>query len=101
LPTYYDACSLVVIEAMACGLPSITTKYNGVAGIISNGQNGYIIDHPPDPEELASKMRALLSSKHRHEMAEEAIKTSKSYTLEQNHHRMIDLFNQVADANSH
>jgi UDP-glucose:(heptosyl)LPS alpha-1,3-glucosyltransferase len=48
LPTYYDACSLVVIEAMASGLPSITTIYNGACGLIDEGKNGYIISHPPD-----------------------------------------------------
>ena len=26
LPTYYDPCSLVVFEALACGLPVITTR---------------------------------------------------------------------------
>ena len=29
LPTYYDPCSLVVFEALACGLPVITTACNG------------------------------------------------------------------------
>ena len=28
-PTYYDPCSLVVMEALACGLPVITTAQNG------------------------------------------------------------------------
>ena len=28
-PTYYDPCSLVVLEALACGLPVITTEQNG------------------------------------------------------------------------
>ena len=28
-PTFYDPCSLVALEALACGLPVITTRYNG------------------------------------------------------------------------
>ncbi len=30
-PTYYDPCSLVVLEALACGLPVITTVQNGAS----------------------------------------------------------------------
>jgi len=101
LPTYYDACSLVVIEAMACGLPPITTIYNGVAGIISDGHNGYVINHPPHPKELSEKMRVLLSREQRIRMSEEAIRTSKSLTMEENHRQMIEVFNQVAESNPH
>ena len=36
-PTFYDPCSLVVMEALACGLPVITTRYNGAAEVM----------HPP------------------------------------------------------
>ena len=28
-PTFYDPCSLVALEALACGLPVVTTRYNG------------------------------------------------------------------------
>ena len=101
LPTYYDACSLVVIEAMACGLPPITTVYNGVAGIISDGHNGYVINNPPHPKELSEKMRVLLSREQRIRMSEEAIRTSKSLTMEENHRQMIEVFNQVAESNPH
>lgn len=101
LPTYYDACSLVVIEAMACGLPPITTVYNGVAGIISDGHNGYVINHPPHSKELSEKMRVLLSREQRIRMSEEAIRTSKSLTMEENHRQMIEVFNQVAESNPH
>jgi UDP-glucose:(heptosyl)LPS alpha-1,3-glucosyltransferase len=99
LPTYYDACSLVVIEAMACGLPPITTVYNGVAGIITDGHNGYVINHPPHPEELSEKMRVLLSRERRVRMSEEAIRTSKSLTMEENHRQIIELCNRVAESN--
>jgi len=39
-PTFYDACSLVVLEALASGLPVITTRYNGAGWIISEGKEG-------------------------------------------------------------
>ena len=37
-PTFYDPCSHVVPEAMACGLPVITTKYNGASELMTPPQ---------------------------------------------------------------
>ena len=33
-PTFYDPCSLVVLEALACGLPVITTRANGASELL-------------------------------------------------------------------
>jgi glycosyltransferase involved in cell wall biosynthesis len=44
LPTLKDLFSLVVMEAMACGLPVLTTIYNGARELIREGENGYIFD---------------------------------------------------------
>lgn len=97
LPTYYDACSLVVIEAMACGLPSITTTSNGAAGIITDGKDGYIIPHPPGAQELAKKMQLLLDYEKRREMSREALRTGRSYSAKKNHQEMMRILGEVAD----
>ena len=96
LPTYYDACSLVVIEAMACGLPSITTEYNGAAGIISDGINGYIISHPPDASDLADKMLFLMDNKKRQKMSGEAALTGQEYSAERNHKEIMRLLEKAS-----
>jgi UDP-glucose:(heptosyl)LPS alpha-1,3-glucosyltransferase len=96
LPTYYDACSLVVIEAMAGGLPSITTEFNGASGIITNGKDGYIISHPPDSSDLADKMRLLMDNKKCREMSEEAVLTGQKYSAERNHKEMMKVLDEAA-----
>ncbi len=98
LPTYYDACSLVVIEAMASGLPVITTKYNGASGLISDGENGYVISHPPEPGELREKMQALLSHSRRISMAGRASTAVASYSVTANHKALIKVFDEVAES---
>ena len=95
LPTFYDACSLVVLEAMACGLPAITTISNGAAGIITHGKDGYVISHPPFPEELAEAMKALMSHDSLKQVSRQASLTGKRYTLEKNHREMIKVFNEA------
>jgi len=98
LPTFYDACSLVVFEAMACGLPCITTKANGAAGIITDGYDGFILDHPPQPEQLANKMALLLQPTQRERMGHAAAKTALDYTIERNHQGILRILNEVAGA---
>ena len=99
LPTYYDACSLVVIEAMASGLPSITTTANGAAGIITDEKDGYIIPHPPGSQDLAKKMQLLLDYEKRQEMSREALHTGQSYSAKKNHQEMMKILGEVAALN--
>ncbi|MDU2190441.1 MAG: glycosyltransferase family 4 protein [Klebsiella pneumoniae] len=44
LPTLYDPFPNVILEAMACGLPVITTTGCGGAEFIVDGHNGYVCD---------------------------------------------------------
>jgi len=97
LPTFYDACSLVVLEAMAWGLPAITTEYNGASGVIETGVNGFVISHPPRPEELALRMSALLEEAERRRMGRDAALSMKGYSLCSNHERMLRIFDDVAE----
>ncbi len=98
LPTFYDACSLVVFEAMACGLPCITTKANGAAGIITDGLDGFILDHPPQPNELANKMALLLEPARRELMGTAAATKALQYTIERNHQDILRVLGEVAGA---
>ena len=95
LPTFYDACSLVVMEAMACGLPAITTTANGASGIITHGRDGYTISHPPDSNELAHAMKACFSQETLQCMSKEASLTGQRYSLKRNHLEMLRIFDEV------
>src|SRR5262249_34981442 len=56
-PTFYDPCSLVVLEALACGLPVITTKNNGAGELMHPPAEGYVVDDPHDLPILADRLR--------------------------------------------
>ena len=57
LPTIYDPFSNACLEALACGLPVITTRSNGFSEIIENGVHGSIVDHPGDLLALRDAVR--------------------------------------------
>lgn len=61
LPTIYDPFSNATLEAMAAGLPVITTKNNGVAELIQDGEEGFAIENPLDYNMLAEKIKSALA----------------------------------------
>lgn len=81
LPTWSDVWGLVVNEAMAFGLPVITTD-RCVAGaeLIRDGENGYLIP-VRDPEKLTSRICTLLQQDYR-KMGAAALETIRPYTVE-------------------
>jgi UDP-glucose:(heptosyl)LPS alpha-1,3-glucosyltransferase len=58
LPTLYDPFPNVILEAMACGLPVITSNTCGGAEFIRQGENGFVCD-ALDVTALAEAIRAL------------------------------------------
>jgi UDP-glucose:(heptosyl)LPS alpha-1,3-glucosyltransferase len=60
LPTLYDPCSNVVLEALACGTPVVTTAANGAAEFLTPGENGAIIPQPNDLAGLRAALAAFL-----------------------------------------
>lgn len=57
MPSQYEAYPLVVIEALASGLPVITTALAGSLDAVQPGVNGLLLQDPNDPAELADLLR--------------------------------------------
>lgn len=62
LPSLSEGLGRVLVEAMACGKPTIGTNVGGIPSLIHDGVNGFLIP-PNDPEALAEKLIYLLSNK--------------------------------------
>jgi UDP-glucose:(heptosyl)LPS alpha-1,3-glucosyltransferase len=60
-PTPYDAFGMVLTEAMACGLPVVSTPHAGAADLITDGVNGLIVTDANAVDELAAAMRRLVA----------------------------------------
>lgn len=60
-PTLYEPFGMVVLEAMAAGLPVITTRLAGVADVICAGEEGYLVADPLDVEAYAQALRDIFA----------------------------------------
>ncbi len=95
-PTFYDPCSLVVLEALACGLPVITSRYNGAAEVMHPPREGYVIDDPHNLDELVAALKQLLDPARRAACAQAARRTAAQWTFEHHYRQMLAVFAEAA-----
>jgi UDP-glucose:(heptosyl)LPS alpha-1,3-glucosyltransferase len=99
-PTYYDPCSLVVMEALACGLPVITTAQNGASELIKNGREGFVLSAPAARGELVAALEHMTGDGARIAMSQKASALGHSETFDVHVARLIAIFEEVSAARS-
>ena len=59
-PTFYDPCSLTTLEALARGLPVVTSRLNGASELIRLPGAGAVVDDPRDDAAFAKAVARVL-----------------------------------------
>jgi len=59
LPSFAEGVPVVLMEALATGIPVVATKVAGVAELVEDGVNGYLVS-PGDPRPLEESVARLL-----------------------------------------
>lgn len=97
-PTFYDPCSLVVLEALAAGLPVITSHYNGVSELLTDGVDGFVLEDPADVEAFLTKLEPLFDAGLRQRMGQAARKLALAHTLDHNCDEIEAVYREIATA---
>ena len=81
LPTLFEGFGLVIVEAMAAGLPVITTAHSIGEDLISQGENGYLVNvrSVEDLVDSITNLRSLTDEAYE-VMSNQAIQTAKLYS---------------------
>jgi UDP-glucose:(heptosyl)LPS alpha-1,3-glucosyltransferase len=95
LPTIYDPFSNACLEAMASGLPVITTAANGVAEIIEEGRSGAVISDPRDAPGLADRMADFLDPARREERRLATRTAAEAFPVAEHVKRVLALYEEV------
>jgi UDP-glucose:(heptosyl)LPS alpha-1,3-glucosyltransferase len=97
LPSYYDACSLALLEACACGLPVITTRHNGAAELLTDGREGRLINHADDTDALAEALLDLADPEVRARMSLHTVELTSRCSFERNVDEVEKVYAEAAE----
>lgn len=95
LPTLYDPFPNVALEAMACGLPVVTSTKSGAAELIREGENGFVCD-ALDISGLAQHLGQLLDPAVRKQLGGSARTTVEPLGLDTMTEKLLTLYRELA-----
>ena len=94
LPTLYEPLSNAVLEALASGLPVITTTHCGAAELITHGVSGFVCD-ALDSDALARHMAALKNQEFRNSASRAARASVLQFTLSDMSNKYLRLYENL------
>jgi UDP-glucose:(heptosyl)LPS alpha-1,3-glucosyltransferase len=97
-PTFYDPCSLVALEALACGLPVITSRFNGASELLSPPADGLVIDDPHDAPALAAALDRMLDRSYLREAGQAARQAAARWTFEHHYRALLAVLTEARAA---
>jgi|LWDU01.1.fsa_nt_gi UDP-glucose:(heptosyl)LPS alpha-1,3-glucosyltransferase len=95
LPSIYEPFGNANLEALATGLPVITSRHCGAADIIQHKLNGLIVENPESPKEIASNINILFDPVLRQSMSYKARILAKKFSLETNTQQMLKVYQGI------
>jgi len=97
LPTRYDPFANTVLEAMASGLPVITTRTNGASEVIEEGVEGFVMDDARDTRRLASLILKCAPEETRNAMGARGRRKAEELPLERNLDETLEVYREVVE----
>ena len=96
LPTIYDPFSNACLEALASGLPVITTPANGFSEIIENDVHGTIVDLPNDVTALRGALDLWSDDARRSAARSAIIERASQFDISKNVAKTLEILVQLA-----
>ena len=96
-PTFYDPCSLTVLEALASGLPVITTASNGAHGVIVHGEDGWVLEKANEAGELKKAIRYFSEKDLRERIFDPKKRKGDLYSEKANFDQVMKVLGEVID----
>ena len=98
LPSIYEPFGNANLEALASGLPVITTRHCGVADIIQHKVNGLIVEDSGSPKEIADNINTLFDPSLRESMSQKARGLAEQFSVEKNTREMLKTYLEIISA---
>ncbi|MBN2436985.1 MAG: glycosyltransferase family 4 protein [Deltaproteobacteria bacterium] len=91
----FDTFGMVVLEAMAAGLPVLISGSVGARDVVREGENGFVVENPADPEAIAGRIATMLNGAVRERMCREALKTAGENSWDMTVARVLNVYEEI------
>ena len=93
--SWYDSCSLAILEALGCGVPCIASSFAGASELLSKG-GGIIVNSPSDIPDVGAAMRVMTDPLSRAEHAKACRHVAADFTPQRHVEQILKLYREVA-----
>jgi len=94
LPSWYDPCSRVILEALAWNLPAITTTYNGASEALAGGA-GIVVKSPNSTGEIVAAIDELADAGNRANYIRPRNDKASNLGIDRHVAELIQVYNEV------
>ncbi|MEK6234080.1 MAG: glycosyltransferase family 4 protein, partial [Planctomycetales bacterium] len=98
LPSRFETFGMVILEAMAAGLPVIATQQVGARDLIRPGVNGFLLDSHGDLNGLTNALLALSDPNRRSVMQEDARRVAARFTWDRHVEELKSVYRETLSA---
>lgn len=94
----WEGMPTVIMEAMLCGLPILTTPVAGIPDVVTEGENGLFVKVPISEEDLANKINYFMNEVDLNKMSKtniEKVKTQYDWDIVAN--KILAVYNEVLE----
>jgi len=93
MPSLHESFGLPILEAMACGVPVITSNVTGCPEIA--GDAAFLVD-PRNTKEIAKAIRQLSNDESlRHQLIQKGLKRAGEFSWEKSANKHLEVFEQI------
>lgn len=90
-PTLYEPMANVILEALATGIPVVTTRDCGNSEVVTAGENGWLIDDPTDAEEIAARISQAIEKTGTSKIEQSARNRAAEFTFDRTIKNMLSV----------
>lgn len=101
LPTRHDPCSLATLEALAMGVPVVSTECNGACEIMVDRIHGRVLSDPADVTALTGAVDYVLNANSHGAMAAACLALRPRLAYQRHLHDLLDIYRRAVDARTH
>ena len=90
----FDTFGMAVLEAMSASVPVIVSHNVGAKDLVTDGHNGFVVDHE-DVDTIAAKIAYMLDERARRSMAEDACRVAVTHDWDRVVERTLQVYDEI------